>query len=592
MIAAALALALLAADALAAAQQAFERTDYPQAEALALAAAAPPQEGAALYLAGLARFRAGRPAEARAALDRAGAAADLPPAGPWHYNRGACLNELARFAEAESEFRAAALDPELAPAALVNAGFAALDGGSRDRARALAQQARALGPGAAAGLLADLDALLAAEEDPASDAATTYRAGLSAFDEGSFSEARAQFQRAAQLTPFEGRSLIMAGASAFRLGDRGAARSDLERALTLPLDEADARVARDYLTSLAREARGNSGWQGSLRSGGGWDSDANQTGLSGMNESAASSATPSALATARLLVALREPLGERLWGRAAYGFEQFAYLAGGTADRSLQLHDLTLSAELGPLGPLRLGASASAGLWLSGLSNFAGQQASGGLLGWAALEESERFNTRLELGYTRKRGLSSYGYLTGNRADVALSQEVRLGWLALEAGDLLRLEALGTTQQTPPRRPPHDQCPPVVCTSAAVVPYGYLGDTLWLGARAALFGRLDLSLSTGFEWRQYLDDSYLLLTFMNGAATQTLDSRRRTDLRWFGSAVATLRLVGPVALGLRYDVVVNRSNIQSSSSDPSHQLDAGNRSYDKHTATLEAVVSF
>ena len=590
---AALLLAAVAADALAAAQEAFARADYPRAEALALEAANPPAAGAALYLAGLARFRAGRAADALAALDGAAAANDPPPAGPLHYNRGACLNELARFSEAEGEFRLAALDPELAPAALVNAGFAALDAGSRERATALAEQARALRPGSAAGLLADLDAHLASEAAPeAGDAAaSSYRAGLSAFDAGRFSEARAQFQRAAQLAPGEGRSLIMAGASAFRLGDRGAARTDLERALALPLDEADARVARDYLTSLSRDGRA-SGWQGTLRTGGGWDSDALQTGLVDMSESAASTATPSAMATAHLVVALREPLGERLWGRAAYTFDQFAYLASGTADRSLQLHDLTFSGELGLNAPLKLGASASFQLWLAGLSNFAGQQASGGLLTWAALDEGERLTTRLELGYTRKLGLTTYGYLTGNRADLALSQELRLGWLAIEAGNLLRLEDLGTTSQAPPRPPPRNQCPPMMCTALAIVPYGYLGDTLWAGARAALFERLDLSLSTGVEWRQYLSDSYLQLTFVNGAQPQALDSRRRTDLRWFGSAVATVRIAGPLSLSARYDVVVNRSNIESSSGDPGHNLDAGNRSYDKHTATLEAAVNF
>src|SRR5207248_7728677 len=48
--------AAAASGALQAAETAFAEGDYPRADALATAAAEPPQEGAALYLAGLARF--------------------------------------------------------------------------------------------------------------------------------------------------------------------------------------------------------------------------------------------------------------------------------------------------------------------------------------------------------------------------------------------------------------------------------------------------------------------------------------------------------------------------------------------------------
>ena len=72
------------------AQQAFSEGRYDAAEKLALEAARPPQAGAALYLAGLARFRAGRPAEALEAFDAAGRAEDAPDRAQWSFNRGAC----------------------------------------------------------------------------------------------------------------------------------------------------------------------------------------------------------------------------------------------------------------------------------------------------------------------------------------------------------------------------------------------------------------------------------------------------------------------------------------------------------------------
>lgn len=147
------------------ARRAFAAGDYPLAERLSLDAAG--AEGpAALYLAGLARFRAGRPAEALQLLDGAEAGAESPAA--WRYNRGACLVELARFAEAEAAFLAAAEDPSFAPLALLNAGWAALDGGAPDRAAALAARARAAaGAGPALPLVEELERALAPAPAPA-----------------------------------------------------------------------------------------------------------------------------------------------------------------------------------------------------------------------------------------------------------------------------------------------------------------------------------------------------------------------------------------------------------------------------------------
>src|SRR5207237_6632710 len=187
-------------------------------------------------------FRAGRIEAALEALDQAAQAEGPPEAGPWHFNRGACLYELGRFAEAEKEYLDAALDPSLAAVALANAGFAALDAGSPERARSLAQRARgADAAGAARELIADLEA------HAVSAAGEEYRAGISAYDAGRFDEARQRFRRAAELDPSDGRSHIMAGAAALRLGAHAEARGEFQRALSMRLDDADARAARDYL---------------------------------------------------------------------------------------------------------------------------------------------------------------------------------------------------------------------------------------------------------------------------------------------------------------------------------------------------------
>src|SRR5260221_9785924 len=124
MIAALLALAA-ASGSLEEAQAAFARADYPQAESLALAAAEPPHAGAALYLAGLARFRAGRAAAALEALDGAARAEDAPHDALFHFHRGACLYQLGRFCDAQTETEGAARESPLPPPPLPETGFPA-----------------------------------------------------------------------------------------------------------------------------------------------------------------------------------------------------------------------------------------------------------------------------------------------------------------------------------------------------------------------------------------------------------------------------------------------------------------------------------
>jgi tetratricopeptide (TPR) repeat protein len=169
MIAAWALLATLSApqSALDAAQAAFARAEYAQAEALALEQAQPPQQGAALYLVGLARFRAGKPGPALEALDQARSAADPPAPALWHYNRGSCLYQLGRFSEAEADWQqTASLDPTLAGLSL--------DRGDRDRARELAQRARASASEAALELVADLEAQIASTAESREPAAVAY----------------------------------------------------------------------------------------------------------------------------------------------------------------------------------------------------------------------------------------------------------------------------------------------------------------------------------------------------------------------------------------------------------------------------------
>jgi tetratricopeptide (TPR) repeat protein len=532
--------ALMLAAGLQDAQAAFAREEYDQAERLALAE---PASGASLYLAGLARFRAGRTAAALEAFDQAAQTADPPQGSAWHFNRGACLYQLNRFAEAEKEFLDAALDPLLAAVSLANAGFAALDAGSSERARSLAQRAQAAdGTGAARELIADLEA------QATSAAGEEYRAGISAYDAGRFDEARLRFRRAAELDPSDGRTHIMAGAAALRLGAHAEARGEFQQALSMRLDEEDARAARDYLDVLPRAS-----WQGALTLGGGFDSNALQTGLSQPGDLArgTTGSVRSAAATGNLDLSLQ--LSPQ--ARVAYDFDQLTYLSSDASDRSLQQHALAGTMEMRATDQLRLGGSLGAQLAFAGVSKFRGLQAAGGGSGWAILEESGATSTRLDLGFTRKSGLSEFGYLTGNRIDAGLSQELRAGSTTLSAGYWLRDEDVGTLQ--PALGPPQ--------------PFAYWGHTLWGSLRSTPLPRLRLEISGGFEFRRYAD----------AADRSPGEIIRRADQRWFSSASASLQLGRGISLALRYDLVVNRSQAENGPPGTSQ-----NQSFDKHAATL------
>lgn len=552
-------LAVLLLAALDAAQAAFTAGDYAQAESLALAERTPD----AMYLAGLARFRQGRAKEALEALDAAGLR-DLPL---WHFNRAACLYQLGRFSEAEQEYERAAAEPALSAAALVEAGFAALDAGSPQQARALAEKARPAATGAAAESLADLDAHLKG------DLSAEYREGLAAFDAGKYAEARAHFQSAAALDPQDGRSRVMSGASALRLGARDEARQDLSAGLSLELDPQDAQAARAYLSELKPRPE----WHGRVKLGAGVDTDPFQTGLIEPNEflPGSSTAQASAAFTAEAAIGWKFAGGAQL----SYGFDQLAYAASSAQDRSLQQHALGLSYELSLKDDLRIGGSLSGQIAFAGLSTFSGLQAAGGAGGFLAYDETADATARLDLSFTRKQGLSGLAYLTGDRADAIVSQEFRLGGVTLGGGYSFRLEDIGDLAQPVPFPPPQQLCGPnPPCTQQSVEPYGYTAHIGWLSARSTLLDRLELELSAGYEWRDYLDDSSVLVSDSAGG-TRTVNLLRRHDDRWFASASATFWLTKGLSLWLRYDGVISRStsDLRRGAID--------DRSYDKHLVT-------
>lgn len=580
---------LVAADPLAEARQAFAEGRYAEAEQLALQAAQPPRQGAALYLVGLARFRAGRPAEALEALDAAGGAEDAPERAGWSFNRGACLYALERFAEAEQAFLEATTDESLARVAWVNAGFAALDAGSPERA---AQWAERAGPGASereAVLVEELLSLVARARGRAEDeAAEVYRQGLAAFDAGRFEEARAFFLQAAKGDTTSGRALLMAGASAYRLGERGTAREDITSALARQLETRDGRTARDYLDRLSFGLRVHGrGFRVSGGSGLGFDSNVLQVGVAARDVGTGLAGTASAFAEVGLGLVARFRLSDTLFADLSYGGTQRAYELTAARDYSLQLHRATAALEWDVARRVRLGASSWGDLFFTGLSGFRGLQASVSGSAWLALDESEWTSTRLDVSLARKVGLvSEFSYLTGQRLDATLSQELRLRALGLTAWYRYREDRIGTLVQTVTGSTSREY----------VIPFAWRGHAVGASSRLVLNERLDASLSAEVERRDYLGDSYLRVQVADGSQEEW-GRRRREDVRFVLGPSVSARLSNRLQLSARYELLVNASNVDTRLADPSgacaapdylcHRYDYTNGNYQKHLVMLE-----
>lgn len=595
----ALALHAAPADPLAPARDALEAGDYARAETLALAAARPPRAGAALYVAGLARFRAGRPRAALEALDAAARAADPPARGLWLFNRGACLYALGRFGEAEAAFVAAAdAEPSLAAVARADAGFAALDGGALARARDLARSARAVASGGALALVEQLEAALAAQAAPDSPAgqraraAAAYRDALAAFDAGRFAEARRGFRRAATLDPADGRAPLMAGAAALRLGARAEARADLVLALGRRLDGPAARIARAYLAEASYGlASRPEGWALSVHAGAGWDDNVLQSGGSGPELSPL--ATPhvrSALALAGGSVARRWRPGPAVAVDVGYGVDQSAFAAAAARDYGLQQHVATAALELTAAPRLRVGALASGEATFTGVgARFRALDAGPGAGAWVAVDASDAATTRVDLAASHRGSpRREFRYLAGDRLDVAVAERLRLGRVTLDASWRHRVERLGTleVQAAPP--PPGSCGATLPCPSGWVIPFASTADVVTLGASATI-GRVRLAAAAGHAWRRFHADA--VTTGLDGSgATVLLGRRRRRDARAFGGVAASVRVLRRLALTARWDVVANASTIARG--EPGHDLDYADARYTKQVVLLDAALAW
>jgi hypothetical protein len=277
----------------------------------------------------------------------------------------------------------------------------------------------------------------------------------------------------------------------------------------------------------------------------GYDSNPLQAGLFEPTElHSAGTSTGSALSTVEAGLAYRFSPADRWLGELAYGFQQVAYLDPTAADRSLQLHALNFSLQRALSEQLRAGFLVTGEMDLTGLGGLRGLQRIGRFGAFAALDESATSTTRVDLAVSRKAGLSEFSYLSGNRLDAAVTQQLLSREWTLDLGYAFRLEDIGSA-------PVGGQCFGA-CPPQPVEDFGYAAHSFWAAAKMSPLSRFTFSMAAGVELRSYLDDSL----------PQKPQTATRSDQLYFANATASVRATSALALSMRWDLFDNQSNAE------------------------------
>jgi tetratricopeptide (TPR) repeat protein len=619
-------------DALEAAHAAWQAGDLTAAEqAVERAISEAPDDGEAHLLLGLVRFRAGRHEDALAAFEAAARAARPADAGVLAFNRGAALYELGRFTEAEAAYvEAAAADQRLAAVATLDAGLAARDAGALERARAYAARASELPRGdEIAEAIADLRADVAeAEEQRAREAARRRRAAARAalaaerYDEAiagylaalrdaeararpaqeraeilyalgtaqlrarRIADAQRSLDAAARLAPREAEFQFMAAEAALRLDDRPLARRHFEDALAAGIDADSAAVAHAALDALSPGLHGQGrGVSLNLVTAAGYDSNVAQAGV-GRTE-VLGVAGGSGYAEAALDGAWRFPLGRRAFGELAYGFDQVAFFESGLDRFALQQQSASATAESQLAGRLRAALMAGGDYMWTGLESFTPFLRTLALRPGLAIDEGERSATRVELEHDWKHALTAtYGYFEGTRTDLVVSQELggrrARGILTYRFRD----EVLPNPDVVPVANLPRSFMSSPLCQRAGctyVISYAYRSQALLARVDLELRPDVRLTVAASAEDRPYTSDSFV--TFTGGPVgprAPEIYSNLRHDHR-FAAGLALVVGRADHQLTLRYDLVVNRSNVD----DTVRPMDYDNKNFTKHVVGVE-----
>lgn len=508
-------------------------------------------------------FAAGR---LEAALDDFEAALGVAPPERrprLHFNRGACLFQLARFEQAEQAFRSAAEAPgsqgEPSAAALgglawLNAGYAALELGAAARARAHLERARQADvDGALDELLAELGAELA----PA----------------------------AAEIEPEPGLAAYRAGVSAYERGQREPAQEQLQRALQRGLEPERQAAARLLLDAIAGGLRAQGpGLALEAAVGGGYDSNVVRTGIG--------AAAPLMVETPErgspLLYAefvLGYGLGAAPWLslRAEYGLSQLLYTRGAFDLFNSQDHGLELAAELRPAPWLRLGVAGLGELAFAGLRDFRLLTRSAGLRSWLAWAPGLRHEFKLS-GRFRRVAVADgrFDYLGGRSWELSLGYGYRTTGISLLAELGLRRELLGS-QRVVTAAPPEIRN---FWLAGFEIPLSHDAPEASVSVTIPTLGWMDVVAGLVYGQRRYHEPTRLVVLQLPDNSSVAEDVRTQRDHRFGARCGLNFELGTGFELYGGYEFGVVRSTIDNTAG-PDHRNDYANMNFERHLLELE-----
>jgi len=552
------------------------------------------------------------------ALTVAPAGADV---GTLHFNAAASLYELGRFGDAEQRFaRTAAIAPELAPLALLNAGMAALQDGRVDVATRYAADAPAGGHEAET-RRSELKGLIA-QTERSREKEEFYRAlkdGIDAYAEGNIVSARRSLARSlalqASATPRDRATLhLTLGEIALEQNDRATARRSLDQALREDPANAEAYIARaelawananadaaeaDALRALGLAKNGASadrarrllerldvlpsaGASFVAMIGTGYDSNASQSGTAELAGVGATSASqPSALVSAAVQFDFTLRTSRNTAIVPYYLGDFFAPTSSALQPLTLQAHELGSQLHWRPIRELGLRFTAGSSLVLSGLNPVQPFTWEGVFGTRADLATSEHATTSFDLTLRPSQGLGDRAYLSGLGLDGVVEERFTFRALRVSLGAGYRNLQYGTLNVPIEAGSSFAECSRRVCNNLAyAVPLGYHGPSGRLAAAIDLLARLSLGASAKVEYRRYLEPN-----FVRGLPNSR---KTREDGRYRLRAHGELGLDTDqhVSLLLSYEVLISRSNIAFDADDSHHRFDYGDRNFVEHLIEL------
>jgi hypothetical protein len=575
-------------------------------------------------------FRAGRFREALALFDAAvGSSAVGDDRTTLEFNAAVCAYAIGNYADAQRRFEALATQSsKLSTLASVHAGLAALRAGDLPAAR----RHRLVTLSDDAELRRVYDQLVREIREAEQRSRREYLRkvidqGFDAIDKGQLDAARRNLQHAEALTDAgtaDDRADIHYGLGVidYDLEALDAARRHFEICLAARASDAEAWLAlasvceaqqdapcarRAYdkaIHSSAPKATQDRAWQRLQRLyrlpvgpsafiaiGGGFDSNADQTGIRDLTGTGTSTQQTSGFVSGLVdsswlfQTSLQTAVGPY------YSADVIALLYETVRDLSLQTHELGLRFAWAPSLKTQLQLEGSAAYVLSGLDPvipFAWEAAAGAKL---ELQTSQSSQARLRVG-VRGSNATDLDYLDGYRIDVSARERWTLGNWELIAELLLRYNAAGVEEtridanasdscdSEPPRGRGASTADPTTCASwPYLIPLSYWSPGGDLGVAWDATDALRFSLSERLEHRSYTEAS--------GLQHDDSPQKYRKDWRFrtlFGIDFA-LDHSDIYHLTLDHTLIVNTSNMALGAGS-SHEFDYADRNFVQNISEL------